>query len=70
MNREEFIEKAKKVHSRGNIDYSKVVYVNNRTKVELIDHDLRPDGTEYGIFWQTPSNHLKGREHPDKEVQK
>ena len=70
MNREEFIEKAKKVHSRGNIDYSKVVYVNNRTKVELIDHDLRPDGTEYGIFWQTPSNHLKGREHPDKRGSK
>lgn len=65
--KEEFINKAKKIHPRGNIDYSKVVYVNNRTKVELYDNDLRPDGTPYGTFWQTPSNHLKGREHPDKK---
>lgn len=66
MDRESFIEKAKKCHPRGNIDYSKVTYKNNRTPVELYDSDLRDDGTPYGTFWQTPSNHLKGREHPDK----
>jgi hypothetical protein len=64
--REAFIEKARKVHAGENLDYSKVVYVNNHTPVEIIDHDLRPDGTEYGSFWQTPSNHLKGQCHPDK----
>lgn len=66
MDRETFIERAKKCHIRGNIDYSKVVYKNNRTPVELYDSDLRDDGTPYGTFWQTPNNHLKGREHPDK----
>ena len=38
--REIFIEKAKEVHKGENIDYSKVVYINNRTKVCLIDHYL------------------------------
>lgn len=68
--REIFIEKAKEVHKGENIDYSKVVYVNNRTKVCLIDHDLKPDGTEYGEFWQTPYNHLRGQSHPLKKGNK
>lgn len=62
-----FIEAAKKVHQNENLDYSQVVYKNNRTPVKIIDRDLRPDGTEYGEFWQTPSNHLKGQTHPDKK---
>ena len=61
-----FIEKALKVHHNENLDYSQVVYKNNRTPVKIIDHDLREDGTEYGEFWQTPTNHLKGQTHPDK----
>ena len=61
-----FIKKALLVHKGENIDYSKVQYKNNRTPVLLIDKDLREDGTEYGEFWQTPSNHLKGQSHPDK----
>ena len=61
-----FISKAKEVHKNENIDYSKVVYLNNRTPVLLIDKDLRPDGTEYGEYWQTPYNHLRGQSHPDK----
>ena len=65
-----FIEKAKLVHSHENIDYSKVEYINNRTPVLLIDHDLKDDGTEYGEFWQTPSNHLKGQSHPLKRNKK
>ena len=49
----EFIEKARKVH--GNYyDYSKVNYVNNRTKVCIIC-------PEHGEFWQTPNSHLSGR---------
>jgi hypothetical protein len=62
----DFIKKALLVHKNENIDYSKVEYKNNRTPVLLIDRDLREDGTEYGEFWQTPSNHLKGQSHPDK----
>ena len=55
--RDNFIRKAKEVHEGEGIDYSEVVYVNNRTKVKLID-------PLYGEFWQTPSNHLKGQGHP------
>lgn len=65
-----FIERAKQLHPDGMIDYSNVVYVNNRTPVHLFDKSLRPDGTPYGDFWQTPSNHLKGQCHPDKRGQR
>lgn len=65
-----FIEKAKLIHSNENIDYSKVEYVNNKTPVLLIDRDLNEDGTEYGEFYQTPSNHLKGQSHPLKRKKK
>jgi len=65
-----FFEKAKKVHPRGNLDFSKFVFVDSRTKGLIIDHDLRPDGTEYGEYWQIPSNVLKGQEHPDKRADK
>ena len=49
---ESFIEKAKKIHG-DKYDYTKVNYVNNRTKVCIIC-------PEHGEFWQTPTNHLKG----------
>lgn len=65
-----FKRKSLELHPRGNIDLSEFVYVNNRTPSWVIDHDLRPDGTEYGKFLQTPSNHLKGQEHPDKRADK
>ena len=65
--KDNFIAKAKNIHKGENLDYSEVEYINNRTPVKIIDHDVRPDGTEYGEFWQTPSNHLKGQSHPDKK---
>lgn len=68
--RNKFIEKAKEIHKDENIDYSRVVYVNNRTPVLLIDKDLRSDGSEYGEYWQTPYNHLRGQSHPDKRGKK
>lgn len=55
--RDDFIAKAKACHNDGEIDYSEVVYVNSKTNVKLID-------VEYGVFYQTPSNHLKGQRHP------
>ena len=52
MKKEEFIERAKKIHG-DKYDYSKVEYVNNRTKVCIIC-------PEHGEFWQIPYHHLKG----------
>ena len=64
---ENFLKKAKEIHPNEKLDYSKSVYINNRTPICIIDHDLKDDGTEYGEFWQTPSNHLKGQSHPLKK---
>ena len=50
MTLEEFIERAIKVHGN-KYDYSKVEYVNNRTKVCIICH-------EHGEFWQRPDDHI------------
>ena len=49
---EEFIEKAKEIHS-DKYDYSKVVYKNSSTKVEIIC-------PKHGSFFQNPYSHLNG----------
>lgn len=49
---ESFIEKAKKKHG-DKYDYSKVIYKNNFTKVEIICFT-------HGSFWQRPYEHLTG----------
>lgn len=49
-NKEYFIEKAKEIHGN-KYDYSKVEYVNNKTKVCIICPD-------HGEFWQRPDKHL------------
>ena len=51
-NKEIFINKAKQIHSN-KYDYSKVKYIDSRTKVCIIC-------PKHGEFWQTPSNHLRG----------
>ena len=63
---EAFIRNAKEAHKDENYDYSKVLetYTNNRTKVCIIDRSLDENGMEYGEFWVTPSNLLKGRKNP------
>ena len=53
LNREDFIEKAKKIHG-DKYDYSKVVYVGSKNKVCIIC-------PEHGEFWQTPNAHLSGQ---------
>jgi hypothetical protein len=53
---QDFIETARIVHSN-KYDYSKVEYVNNRTKVCIIC-------PEHGEFWQTPDQHLRGQGCP------
>ena len=52
MTNDEFIEKARKVHG-DKYDYSKVKYINSRSKVCIIC-------PEHGEFWQTPAKHLSG----------
>ena len=59
---ESFIEEAKKVHG-DKYDYSKVEYVNSHTKVCIIC-------PEHGEFWQTPTNHMKGRGCPSCKAAK
>lgn len=49
---EQFIIDAKKIHGE-RYDYSKVDYVNNKSKVCIIC-------PEHGEFWQAPGEHLKG----------
>lgn len=52
LTREDFIQKAILIHGLL-YDYSKVIYINNWTKVCIIC-------PIHGEFWQTPSNHLQG----------
>ena len=52
FNTEEFIQKARKIHG-DKYNYSKVKYVNSKTKVCIIC-------PEHGEFWQTPNVHLCG----------
>ena len=53
-----FINRAKEVHD-SLYDYSKVVYQKSNIKVCITD-------LEYGDFWITPNNHLRGRGHPTR----
>lgn len=55
---ETFGEAAKRVHDNL-YTYAKVNYQNSQTKVCVTD-------PEYGDFWVTPANHLKGRGHPTR----
>ena len=54
--KKEFIDDAIKVHG-DKYDYSKVEYVNNKTKVCIIC-------PEHGEFWMTPNSHLSGQGCP------
>ena len=53
---EEFVKKAKEVHG-DKYDYSKVNYINAKTKIEIIC-------PKHGSFFQTPTNHLSGDKCP------
>lgn len=52
----DFISKAREVHGN-KYDYSKVNYINCKTKVCIIC-------PIHGYFWQTPDNHLQGKRCP------
>lgn len=68
LSQQDVIKRFMEVHKGENLDYSKVKYVNMHTKVCIICHELRPDGTEYGEFWQEPVVHLKGCTHPQLSI--
>ena len=61
-NKNEFIEEARKIHGN-KYDYSKVNYVNGKTKVTIIC-------PEHGEFEQTPSVHLLGCACPKCAIKK
>jgi len=50
---EEFIDKSRKIYGN-KYDYSKVVYISSRNKIEIIC-------PIHGSFYQTPNNHLRNR---------
>ena len=50
---EEFIERAKAVHG-DKYDYSKVKYIDAKTKIHIIC-------PKHGEFWQSPPKHLLGQ---------
>jgi hypothetical protein len=50
--RADFIEKSKSIHG-DKYDYSKSIYVNNETKLEIICH-------KHGSFFQQPNSHFNG----------
>ena len=56
--KDEFIKKARKVHG-DKYDYSKVGYVNDKTKVCIICPK-----DDHGEFWQRPSDHTRGQGCP------
>lgn len=53
---QDFIVKAKKIHGN-KFDYSKVEYINSKTKICIIC-------PKHGEFWQTPNKHLSGHGCP------
>ena len=60
---QQFIEDAKRIHG-DKYDYSKVEYINNRTKVCIMCHKKNGFNEEHGEFWQTPDSHLRGNGCP------
>lgn len=57
----EFIKEANEKHNNF-YDYSKTVYINNKTKVCVID-------PVYGEFWVTPNHHLTNLSgHPQRAI--
>ena len=56
LTQEEFIKRGNEIHGN-KYDYSKVNYVNQRTKVEIIC-------PIHGSFFQLPKNHMKGQGCP------
>ena len=70
MKWEELLERLKASHPNENLEYPQQEIKNFHDKIKIIDHDLRPDGTEYGEYVQEINAHLKGSGHPQKAIDK
>lgn len=64
----ELYQKLVASHPNENLEYPEQDVKNLHCKIRIIDHDLRPDGTEYGEYWQEANAHLKGSGHPQKAI--
>lgn len=58
---EQFIEQARAIHG-DKYDYSKTEYKGCKEKVCIICHEKDEFGEEHGEFWQTPDNHINGKQ--------
>ena len=63
LSQEEFIKKAINIHGN-KYDYSKVVYKNYITKIEIVCNEEDSHSNRHGSFWQTPNDHLSGKGCP------
>lgn len=70
MKWDELYERLKASHPNENLEYPEQKVKNFHDKIRIIDHDLRPDGTEYGEYTQEVNAHLKGSGHPQKAIDK
>ena len=55
LTKNQFIEMANKIHNN-KFDYSKIIYINHKTKIEIICHNHEQKYT----FYQKPNDHLNG----------
>ena len=60
--KESFVEIAN-IRHHNKYDYSKAIYINNNTKLEIIC-------PKHGSFWSTPGNHLVGKGCPKCKTSK
>ena len=58
---EEIIKTANQIHNF-KYDYSKTEYINIKQKICIICHEKDEFGEEHGEFWQTPDNHINGKQ--------
>lgn len=70
MKWDELYKRLKASHPTENLEYPKQEVKNFHEKIRIIDHDLRPDGSEYGEYEQEVNAHLKGSGHPQKAIDK
>lgn len=72
----EMIDRFKETHG-DKYDYSKVSYINNKSKVEIICHNKDANGNEHGPFFQNVNHHIWGsgcpkcnQSHLENDVEK
>lgn len=61
---EDFISKAKKVHTKDDYDYSLVDYKTSKTKVKIVCNKVGTNGKIHGVFETSPDLFLMGKGCP------